>query len=615
MVIFHTIASTLIGIISILMLILRQHSSTTICKRNRFSFLIALLFSLSIWHTPSYAQSQEVIHGVDSCRALLPKQSADERLVTYQAMQSMALFAGLEYELEIARAFESEAIAQNNIEMIGLAKYRKVSVYTNHNETDKGIQEAEIEMEQCRKKGAMKGFYQLLNLKGERMLFQGKPLAALNFISPLFEEARKSNDTFGMASCADILGQIYVVTGDLTQSEKYLREAIEHYTKLGDGAIASKLDTYFKLSNTLLTTKRYDDVVALTHDYEALLTEALAKNNKEVREIRYALCFFLRGIAAHHLGEEPLVIACYDKMGHYTNNGEKMGELYSVLKMCADAAKGDFAAAHAYADQLIEVYEKAEIPMGTLSFLTHKATFYSSEGKYEQANKMLNRYIAIANKVREDQSLQQQNEFSTLYELEKKESHRRLLTSWLIGIGVSCLMLAVALGLFIHYNRLLRSRNKILCQQIEEALTAQRKMEQMRRASAEQRSASTRPDELSLIERLDELMRTQKLYTRPELSRDSIATELATNRTYLNTAIREAYNQTFPEYITEFRLSAAIGLIEMNREKSNMQSIAEEVGYNNYTTFYRSFIKRYGVKPMDYVNFLNSKEAPVIETE
>ena len=98
----------------------------------------------------------------------------------------------------------------------------------------------------------------------------------------------------------------------------------------------------------------------------------------------------------------------------------------------------------------------------------------------------------------------------------------------------------------------------------------------------------------------------ERLFTRSELTREELAARLGTNRTKLGSAIKETYNQSYSEYITSLRLNEAVALLDKQRDM-DMQLVAENSGYGTYSSFYRAFLKQYGVKPTDYVRFLKEK--------
>lgn len=111
-------------------------------------------------------------------------------------------------------------------------------------------------------------------------------------------------------------------------------------------------------------------------------------------------------------------------------------------------------------------------------------------------------------------------------------------------------------------------------------------------------------DKQTLTERLRQLVHEEQIYLNPHVNRDTVAASMGTNRTYLCKYIREVYGQTFPEYIATLRLDAAIEMLRGEQSFMDIQGVAEAVGFIHYSSFYRAFVKRYGMKPSDYVNSL-----------
>ncbi len=61
---------------------------------------------------------------------------------------------------------------------------------------------------------------------------------------------------------------------------------------------------------------------------------------------------------------------------------------------------------------------------------------------------------------------------------------------------------------------------------------------------------------------------------------------------------KQTYNQTITEYANQIRLSIACERIRYT--SMSLESIAESVGFQSYTYFYRAFHARYGIPPKQY---------------
>ncbi|MCR4878629.1 MAG: helix-turn-helix domain-containing protein, partial [Bacteroidales bacterium] len=81
------------------------------------------------------------------------------------------------------------------------------------------------------------------------------------------------------------------------------------------------------------------------------------------------------------------------------------------------------------------------------------------------------------------------------------------------------------------------------------------------------------------------------------------ATLLGTNRQYLSTYINQEKQKTFYDYINDFRLEEAKALMDgMNSDRLySLDEVAGMSGFNSYSTFLRSFAKKYGLTPSKYM--------------
>lgn len=534
-----------------------------------------------------WAQSEELVRRVDSCRTVAASQSGAERLNTLHKMVLLSTSTDKEFELRLAQELEDEATKQGDLEMIGTAKYRKVCVWWNHKEIDKYMEEIGREMEACRKLGAMDMYYRLTNLKGEQLMLQGTPLTALRFITPIMEEARKANNIYGIAACSDIFGQIYTAMGDNAQAEGYLLEAVEKYKRLGDKGTNGLMDAYFKLCNVYFSAYKYAKAAQLTHDYEQLIIDSEKAGTKNINiPARYGLCYFLRGVAVYHQGNNPQeVVSCYEKMMFHTDNGRILNTLIPTLEMYSTAARGDYPKALEMVDKQIALYIEANMEMGALVYFQDKAKYLEAMGRYKEANELLKDYIKKADKLRSDESLQQQNELSALYELEKKETHAQLMQSWLIGAVACCLLLVLLASFVVYHNNRLRQKNHALYLQYQKQKQAEEIMDKV----MEQHPTHEIPDkEMQLFIKIRQLLKDKELLANEALDRNLLAEKLHTNYTYISKAVQTGADMSVNRYINRARIDYACELLRQKGQYT-ITEVQEMCGFQSSTSFNRAF--------------------------
>ena len=102
---------------------------------------------------------------------------------------------------------------------------------------------------------------------------------------------------------------------------------------------------------------------------------------------------------------------------------------------------------------------------------------------------------------------------------------------------------------------------------------------------------------------LDKTMLEKHYYQDNTLTLQKLAQHLGTNRQYLSNYINQEKHETFYDYINDFRLMEAKSLLD-SKDTENQHSL-EEIsmmsGFNSYATFLRSFKKKFGQTPSQYL--------------
>ena len=103
-----------------------------------------------------------------------------------------------------------------------------------------------------------------------------------------------------------------------------------------------------------------------------------------------------------------------------------------------------------------------------------------------------------------------------------------------------------------------------------------------------------------LMDKLDALMLEKKLYLNKDLIVQDLADALYTNRSYISKAIN-SQNQTFYDYVNDFRIKNAIEMLENYDGRIKMVHIAEDCGFKSYHVFCRLFKEATGCLPKEFV--------------
>ncbi|TGL88759.1 AraC family transcriptional regulator [Leptospira congkakensis] len=102
-----------------------------------------------------------------------------------------------------------------------------------------------------------------------------------------------------------------------------------------------------------------------------------------------------------------------------------------------------------------------------------------------------------------------------------------------------------------------------------------------------------------VLQRLDDLMKIDRLYLNDELSLATLAEHLDLNSHQLSEVLNSTLGFTFRNYINQFRLQEAASLLK-ERPDMAILSIIYASGFNSKSAFHKLFQNRYGVSPQVY---------------
>lgn len=116
----------------------------------------------------------------------------------------------------------------------------------------------------------------------------------------------------------------------------------------------------------------------------------------------------------------------------------------------------------------------------------------------------------------------------------------------------------------------------------------------------------------AIKQNIDEIILREQYYLNKDLSLNSLASLLGTNRQYLSSYIKNIKHSTFYDYVNEFRLSSVLEKLNAtdNLKQVDWEEIIGSCGFNSYSTFLRVFKKRFKMLPSKYVKELQKSKSP-----
>lgn len=117
----------------------------------------------------------------------------------------------------------------------------------------------------------------------------------------------------------------------------------------------------------------------------------------------------------------------------------------------------------------------------------------------------------------------------------------------------------------------------------------------------EQEARSTDEKELKsreLFLKIEKMMTEDKVYSRKDLTIESLTELLGSNRSYVSKIINTYSGMSFNNYVNSFRINRAVELL--TETEMPVKVLVDELGFNSPSVFYRAFQQAMGVPPSKY---------------
>ena len=248
-----------------------------------------------------------------------------------------------------------------------------------------------------------------------------------------------------------------------------------------------------------------------------------------------------------------------------------------------------------------------------------------------QANVKLENYKTVINLQRDITAIkdsiyqrEKQNaalELDALYELNEKEARisEQAFQLKIRTITLICILSGTLLALFFlwrlwHQNCVIRNKNKALVKRINEQFSMQEEMDRSQLGVEKDLSFPEKVEDESgdneeqdkqmnkmIFEKLDYIIKRDKMYLSPDLSREELTRIVRMNNTRFAKMIKENTDTNLNGYINNLRLNYAIHLMKEQPDYT-LRAIAESSGINSMPTFHQLFKGKTGMTPSEFKN-------------
>lgn len=110
-----------------------------------------------------------------------------------------------------------------------------------------------------------------------------------------------------------------------------------------------------------------------------------------------------------------------------------------------------------------------------------------------------------------------------------------------------------------------------------------------------------------IIKKLIQLEKKRQ-FLNADFTQQAVAKKIKTNTTYLSYVVNKRFGKTFSEYVNELKINYVINEMILNPtfRKYSTQAMAESIGYKNAVSFTKTFSKRTGVTPVQFIKKLET---------
>ena len=186
----------------------------------------------------------------------------------------------------------------------------------------------------------------------------------------------------------------------------------------------------------------------------------------------------------------------------------------------------------------------------------------------------------------------------------------------------------LCIAIMVRNTRIVKQKNRKITARLNEQIAYEDKIEELKQRLDEEvaqrntavtkadipesQSETSRPNETEycqtnaeetadkeIFEQMEHLIKEQKLYKNPELSRQDMLNLLSISKNRFAQMMQANTQMSFPQYITNLRLHYSLSLLN-KYDNYTIQAIADEAGFASLRTFRRAFKAKYGINPSEY---------------
>ncbi|MDR0231912.1 MAG: AraC family transcriptional regulator [Dysgonamonadaceae bacterium] len=568
------------------------------------------LFICFISATIAFGQNNDFQHLKDSLLKVIASTQGEERLKAYKTLVDSDQSFQLSEEdvnsmLQYISDYIHEARKQKNKKHESSAYRIELRYLHNSLRSDEFKQKANEYLPFFKGNGDNVTYYQFYSALLRVNSLGGNYERCIQGAKQMYEEAKQENDLYGITEAVLLLASIYSAENRYEDAEKYFRETIDNALKLipskdsNSHRLAS--DGYDGLAIVLLTQGKIDEFSSLMSDWKKLLTafeKTFGYPSPSLRDYYMKMTYIYLAKGEYNKAE----LYC-DSMIPTLSGNVDLHHLYEIKVQIYYGCK-EYDKAIDWNDKNIKLSTDFGELAYTVSLLKNKAQILKKMGRMEESYSVLEMAFLRNDSLHQMETNAQLDEIRTQYEVDKHIAEKEHnFNYFLFAIG-GCILLAIALAIWMFYSRKITRKNRILAQQIKESTAQQEKQinEMLEKISFEEIDPylciESRMDKLCIAIR--DLLLKDKIYRDSSITQEIMVRQLGTNKNLFTQAMLYCFGMKFNDYVNFLRLKDAVQLLEQS--DLSIIEISDKVGFGVVSTFRRQFSAKYDMTPTDYRN-------------
>jgi len=570
----------------------------------------------------------------DSLKTALETVPADDKINIYEQLINSLTRPNPEEAIVYSKALITLADSLNNNEALALG-YRllgKVYEYQHRYDLSLDIWKKNLEIEK-KLKNRKNQAYSTINI-GSSLQHLSRYDEALYYFGEAQVILEEINDLRGQGYNYGNIGLVYEKKGMLPEALGYKIKALQIVEKLADssniayslGSVAvcqTNLRDYQKAIHNYTQAIQIYESIGKPHNAVHTLTNlgvaynSLGQNQEAMESFRKGLALsksikykYGQAIVEMNLGEVLLKNNKPDSAMFYLDKSNatflKLNDphplCYNYKLMGSYYQKaGDFSKAIDFLIKTYNLSHEIQAPDMHRDAAKILSEAYEESGQTDLALQYYKTFKHYSDSLFNAKNVAETTRLEAQYHFEKDQAETEILhqaklskkQSILISVSSGlAVVIALLLLLFIEYRRKNAAYKALY----------RKNMEQLENSLSRKKNDILKNGDLFI--EIERRMQEDKLFKQKDLSRDTIAEQLGSNREYVHQALKDHANKTVSEYISNWRINEAKKILsdpESSKGKS-MQDISDEIGMSatSTSTFYTLFNKFSGMTPAQF---------------